>query len=178
MPSAKTFLGFVHQIMSIRRPQPAINLTARSNGLMWQSVRMLCRCGLYLPNPSCRRYQIFRIRLNNNTPPLRGKELLRKTVASRGYHDLVPTFGVCSRQCHANRHLNSIVSVLSFCFNPPFAISQPRIDLQAAHRDCCSNQDAFCAIRACQVTSALIPQFARLRDSLGREWPHLLGNSR
>ena len=79
----------------------------------------------------------------------------RKDVASRGYHDLVPTFGACSRQSRANRHLNSIVSVLSFCFNPPFAISQPRIDLQAAHRDCCSNQDAFCAIRACQVTSAV-----------------------
>jgi len=75
-------------------------------------------------------------------------------VASRGYHDFVPTTQ-CSRQSHANRHLNSIVSVLSFCFNPPFAISQPGIGLRAAQRDCCSNQDAFCAIRACQVTSAV-----------------------
>ena len=137
--------------MSICRPQPAINLTARFNGLMWQSVRMLCRCGLYLPNPSCRRYQIFKY--VNKIIRRRCEE--RKDVASRGYHDLVPTFGVCSRQSRANRHLNSIVSVLSFCFNPPFATSQPGIGLRTAHRDCCSNQDAFCAIRACQVTSAV-----------------------
>ena len=77
-------------------------------------------------------------------------------MASRGYHDLVPTFGACSRQSHANRHLtDSIVSVLSFYFNPPFATSQPGIGLRAAQRDCCGNQDAFCAIRACQVTLAV-----------------------